>query len=379
MGPSAFIRVLLALTFVAVQVCASHCAAQSIPSRMDAIVRSYVDQKQFMGSVLVAEKGDVVFEKSYGFANLEWNEANASSTKYRLGSLTKQFTAASVLLLEERGKLNTADPVKKYLPDAPAAWDQVTIYHLLTHTSGIPNFTDFPDYIATQATPTTPQALVGRFRDKPLDFAPGTQYRYSNSGYVVLGFLIEAISGKTYAQFLQENIFAPLHMAESGYDVNAAILMHRASGYVPSANAPVHAGYIDMTVPFSAGGLYSTTPDLLRWQEALFGGHLLSASSLKKMTTPYRSGYACGLAVHTVAGRTVVEHAGGINGFNTQMAYYSRQQGGRHRVSQPERERPTGDRSHACGSGSSRAGHPAIRAEGGSLSPIHSGKVYRIL
>ncbi len=289
---------------------------------MEEIVQSYVSGKQFMGTVLVAQGDKILLDKGYGYANLEWQIPDAPEAKFRLGSITKQFTAASILLLEERGKLNTDDLVKKYMPDAPAAWDKITIYNVLTHTSGIPSFTDFPDYRSTEATPTTPEKLVARFRDKPLDFQPGEKWKYSNSGYVLLGYLIEKISGKSYQDFVQENIFKPLAMSDSGYDSNTAIIPHRAYGYSPGPNGPHNAGYIDMSIPFSAGSLYSTTHDLLLWEHGLFGGKVLSAASLKKMTTPFKENYACGLMVRTVNGHTVIEHGGGIEGFNTQLSYY---------------------------------------------------------
>ena len=289
---------------------------------MQEIVQSYVASKQFMGSVLVAQNGKVIFDKAYGFADLEWDVPNTPSTKFRLGSVTKQFTAASILLLEERGKLKTDDPVKKYMPDAPPAWEKVTIFNLLTHTSGIPSFTGFPDYASTEAIATTPEKLVARFRDKPLEFQPGEKWNYSNSGYVLLGYLIEKITGESYGQFVQENIFNPLKMKDSGYDSNSTIIPHRASGYTPTDKGISHAGYIDMTIPLSAGGLYSTTEDLLRWEEGLFGGKLLSTTSLQKLTTPFKNDYAFGLAVHQVNGHKLIEHGGGIEGFNTELAYY---------------------------------------------------------
>jgi CubicO group peptidase (beta-lactamase class C family) len=275
-----------------------------------------------MGSVLVARDGKVVLSKGYGSANLEWDVPNSPSAKFRLGSITKQFTAACILLLEERGKLKVEDPVKKYMPDAPAAWDKVTIFHLLTHTSGIPSFTGFPDYHSTEATPSTPEQLVARFRDKPLEFQPGEKWNYSNSGYVLLGFLIEKISQQSYSQFVQENIFNPLGMKDSGYDSNSTVILHRASGYTPGDKGPTNAGYIDMSIPLSAGALYSTTEDLLRWEQGLMGGKLLSAASLQKMTTPFKNDYAFGLGVHTKNGHKVIEHGGGIEGFNTDLAYY---------------------------------------------------------
>ena len=295
-------------------------------SRMDQIVQSYVSAKTFMGTVLVARGGDVLFSKGYGMANLEWDIPNSPSTKFRLGSVTKQFTAASILLLEERGKLKVEDPVKKYMPDAPAAWDKITIFHVLTHTSGIPSFTGFPDYKQTEPFETTPEKLVARFRDKPLDFQPGEKWSYSNSGYVLLGYLIEKISGQSYATFVQENIFTPLGMKDSGYDSNSKIIPHRAAGYTPGEGGPVNAGFIHMSIPFSAGSLYSTTEDLLRWERGLFGGKVLSAASLQKMTTPFKEDYAFGLGVHTTGGHKVIDHGGGIEGFNTHLAYYPEDQ-----------------------------------------------------
>src|SRR5215831_6006600 len=250
--------------FVIAIIFGSACFAQTknpvdVP-RMEQIIQSYVP-KQFMGTVLVAEDGKVLLDKGYGFANLEWQVPNTPTTKFRLGSITKQFTAASVLLLEERGKLKTDDPVKKYMPDAPVAWDKITIFHLLTHTSGIPNFTGFPDYATRQLQAMTPQQLVDWFRDKPLEFDPGTKWNYSNSGYVLLGYLIEKISGQSYADFVQQNIFTALGMKDSGYDSNSAVIERRAAGYAPGKNGPENAGFVNMTVPLSAGALYSTTED----------------------------------------------------------------------------------------------------------------------
>ena len=289
---------------------------------MNEIVQSYVANHQFMGTALVARGSQILFSKGYGSANLEWDVPNSPSTKFRLGSVTKQFTAASILLLEERGKLKTSDLVKTYLPDAPAAWDKITIYHLLTHTSGVPSFTGFPDYAKLEPFAATPAELVARFRDKPLDFQPGEKWNYSNSGYVLLGYLIEKITGGTYEKFVRENIFTPLGMKDSGYDSNSSVIPRRAEGYVNGKNGMEHAGFINMTIPHAAGALYSTTEDLLKWEQGLFGGKLLQPTSLEKMTTPVKNNYACGVGVDTVAGRKVISHGGGIEGFNTQLEYY---------------------------------------------------------
>lgn len=311
--------------FVIALILSGACLAQNKNSidvaRMEQIVQSYVP-KQFMGTVLVAQDGKVLLDQGYGFANLEWQIPNTPTTKFRLGSVTKQFTAASILLLEERGKLKVEDPVKKYMPDAPAAWDKITIFHVLTHTSGIPNFTSFPDYRDTAAAATTPEKLVARFRDKPLDFQPGEKWSYSNSGYVLLGYLIEKVSGKSYSDFVQQNIFAPLGMKDSGYDSNSAVIERRAAGYSRGKDGPVNAGFVHMSIPFSAGALYSTTEDLLRWEQGLFGGKVLKPESLAKMTTPFKEDYAFGLGVITKGGRKRIAHDGGIEGFNTSLSYY---------------------------------------------------------
>lgn len=290
--------------------------------RMQQIIASYVDDKSFMGSVLVIKDGHTLIDQGYGSADLEWTVPDSPTTKFRLGSITKQFTAASVLLLQERGKLSIDNPVSKYMPDAPAAWSKITIYNVLTHTSGIPSFTGFPDYRTTEWKDTTPAELVARFRDKPLDFEPGTKFNYSNSGYVLLGYLIEKISGQTYAEFLQQNIFIPLGMKDTGIDSNAAILPQRAQGYRRTPHGIEHDGYISMTIPFSAGALYSTTTDLVKWEQGLFGGKVLKPESLAKMTTPFKSGYGCGIFIRTVDGHKLITHGGGIEGFNTSLNYY---------------------------------------------------------
>src|SRR6476660_248668 len=316
-------RLRFALTFVLVAVSFAQEKPQSDPiARMEQIIQSYVADHKFMGSVLVARDGKTLLDKGYGFANLEWQVPDTPTTKFRIGSITKQFTAASILLLEERGKLKVEDPVKKYMPNAPAAWDKITIFHLLTHTSGIPSFTGFSDYDSHETQAMTPGKLVEWFRDKPLEFEPGTKWNYSNSGYVLLGYLIEKISGQSYIDFLQQNIFTPLGMKDSGYDSNSTVIAHRAAGYAPGKDGPENAGFVHMSIPFSAGALYSTTEDLLRWEQGLFGGKVLKPESLAKMTTPFKQDYAFGLGVSTQNGHKMIAHDGGIEGFNTSLAYF---------------------------------------------------------
>jgi CubicO group peptidase (beta-lactamase class C family) len=222
---------------------------------MDQVVANLVPGR-FMGTVLVAHGDQVLLSKGYGSANLEWQLPNAPSTKFQLASITKQFTAASILLLEEQGKLNVDDPIKKYLSDAPAAWDKITTFNLLTHTAGIPTSSDV-DFLA--GSRMTPQMLVARFRDKPLGFEPGADWNYSSAGYVLLGYLIEEISGQSYERFLQEHIFTPLGMKDSGYGSHRAIIARRAAGYGAAPDGPVNASFMEYANTFAAGALYSTT------------------------------------------------------------------------------------------------------------------------
>jgi CubicO group peptidase (beta-lactamase class C family) len=297
-------------------------ASAQDPARMEQVVQSYIANNGFMGTVLVARGADIVFNKAYGSANVELGVPNAPTTKFRLGSITKQFTAASILLLEEQGKLGLEDPIRKHMPDAPAAWEAITLYHLLTHTSGITNFTAMKEYAALKGVNTPVEKTIATFRDKPLDFPTGEKMSYSNSGYLVLGWVIEKVSGTSYAAFVQERIFSPLGMKDSGYDSNTAIIPRRAAGYVPGQGGPSNAGFIHMSIPHAAGALYSTTEDLLRWEQGLFGGKVISPASLQKMTTASKNDYALGVVVRTENGRKVVQHGGGIDGFNTALAYY---------------------------------------------------------
>lgn len=290
--------------------------------RMSEAIERRAPGGHFMGAVLVSRGETILLDEGYGSANLEWRTPNSANTRFRLASLTKQFTAAAILLLKQRGRIRLEDFVSRYLPDAPAAWSSITVFHLLTHTSGIPDLTTFPDFAEMATRPTTPEKLVASIGSKPLDFPPGADFRYSNSGYIVLGHILEKVSKQSYADFVRENIFTPLGMQNSGYDSGAEVITERAQGYVQRATGIAIADYLDMTVPFAAGGLYSTTSDLLRWERGLFGGQLISASSLASMTTPFKRDYAFGVAVDAdTNGNKVVWHGGAIDGFSVFMAY----------------------------------------------------------
>ena len=294
---------------------------QDAVARMDKVVRYFSGDQKFMGTALVARDGQVVFDRAYGYADLEWDVPHATDSKFRIGSVTKQFTAAAILLLEERGKLKVTDSARKYLTDAPAAWDKITIHHLLSHTAGVPNFTSFASYHELKFHPSPLEKTYAVFRDKPLDFEPGEKWKYSNSGYIALALIVEKASGRKFDDFLKENILTPLGLTNTGADLNALIIHHRASGYTPFGTLMRNAEYIDMTVPVGAGHLYSTTGDLFKWEQALYGGKLLKPESLAKMTTAVKDNYGYGLEIAPVYGHKAMQHGGGIDGFNSYVIW----------------------------------------------------------
>ena len=224
-------------------------------------------------------------------------------------------------MMQQDGKLKIEDPVSKYLPDAPKAWEKITIANLLGHTSGIPNFTSFKEFRVWSASPHTLHDELAFFEDKPLEFEPGSKFEYSNSNYEVLGAILEKVSGTGYGDLLRERIFEPLGMKDSGLDSDELVLPKRAEGYMPGPKGLMEARSESMSVPFSAGSIYSTTGDLLKWEQGLFGGKLLSADSLKAMTTPGKGNYGLGLMIRNEDGVRVVEHGGGIEGFNSNLIY----------------------------------------------------------
>jgi len=290
--------------------------------RMERAIDLRVASGDFMGTILVARDGQVLLNNAYGLSNVALKIASYPEVRFPLGSVTKQFTAAAILLLEERGKLSINDPIKKYLPDAPAAWDEITLFHLLTQASGIPNSMGLPRQDPKNERHFTPEQLVERLRDLPLEFRPGTSCNYSNSGYVLLGYLIEKISGKSYERFLREQLFAPLNMWNTKYEPSLAKISHRARGYTRTPEGPVAARDSDLSVAFSAAGLYSTSGDLLKWVQGLYGGKVLKPASLQKMTTPHINHCAFGIDVESAPnGGQIYSQSGAIEGFETRVVY----------------------------------------------------------
>lgn len=296
-------------------------AENNIADQADAYMKAHLKLQQFNGSILIAEEGEILISRGYGMANFEHNIPCTADTKFRLGSITKQFTATAILQLQEKGKLRVNDPVSKYLPDYPTA-DSFTIHHLLTHTSGVPSFTNFPDYRKIMVRPMSQKEIIALFKDKPLEFEPGSKFQYSNSGYFLLGHLVEIISGQDYDEYLQEHIFLPLDMLDSGYDHNNLIIKRRAAGYRLERGELFNADYIHMNIPHGAGALYSTVEDLYKWDQALYKEKILSRATLNKMFTPALNGYGYGWGIGSIFEHKRISHSGGINGFVTNITRF---------------------------------------------------------
>jgi len=313
---------LLLVAEVSAQTAVALPSAQEITRKVDDYMAAAMRVNRFSGAVLLARDGQPIESRGYGMANIELSVPNSPETVFRLGSVTKQFTGMAIVMLQERGKLSVNDPICKYLSDCPQAWQPITIKNLLTHTAGIPNYTEFPDFTKTAAVDTTAAELTSRFRDKPLQFALGEKYAYSNSGYYLLGTIIERASGKPYADFLQENIFGPLGMKQTGYDNPVRIIKNRAAGYARTSDGFINAAPISMSTAYAAGALYSTVGDLLLWDQALYTEKLVSRKSLDEAFTPFKSNYGYGWSIGKRFDRQVIAHGGGIFGFSSYIARY---------------------------------------------------------
>lgn len=317
-----------ALLLTALFLFAAHAApAQTPVARIDTLLASYHDYGLFNGNVLVADGGEIVYEKSFGPANRSWDVPHAADTRFRIGSITKQFTAALVLQLVEEGAVELDAPITRYLPDYPAMQgDSVTVHHLLTHTSGIPSYTSLPNFLELTRDPYAPDSFLTVFSGLDLEFEPGTQYRYSNSGYFILGVLVEHVTGLPYADALRRRLLDPLGLDDTGYETNAAIVKKMARGYFKTVGGYERAPYLDTSVPYAAGMLYATARDLYDWNRALHSGQVFEdAETLERMTTPFLDGYAYGLTVSDQplgedSVRTIA-HGGGIFGFTAMLRY----------------------------------------------------------
>jgi CubicO group peptidase (beta-lactamase class C family) len=295
----------------------------ALAAKIEEYMQGHVKTNGFSGSILLAREGTALISKGYGYANIEWQIPNTPQTKFRIGSITKQFTSMAIMQLREQGKLKIEDSVCAYLTPCPDTWKPVTIHHLLTHTSGIPTYTGLAEWRKVNMVPKTVDEMIGFFRDLPLQWTPGEKYAYNNSGYFLLGAVIEKITAKKYEEVLREQILTPLGLENTGYDWSATILPRRASGYSGRPPALRNAAALDMQQPYSAGSLYSTTEDLLKWDQALYTGKLLPTAAKELMWTPFKNNYAYGWTIMPPSAATFghrrVAHGGGINGFSAMI------------------------------------------------------------
>jgi CubicO group peptidase (beta-lactamase class C family) len=315
------VGLVLALTCVQGSVFAQGRAV-GLEERIEAIVRGIYRPGEPGAAVLVRRGGQILLRQGYGEANLEWNAQVTPETVFRLGSITKQFTAVCILKLAEQGKIALDDPVSRFLPEARGG---ETVEHLLTHTSGLGSLDRVPGYAAWSRAELKPGDLVALLAGGPRDFRPGEDWQYSDANYILLGALIEKVSGVPYQDFLRENVLLPLGMKSTYYDDGSQILRARAAGYSYAQGQVKNAPYLNLEAVSSAGALVSTVDDLARWDEALYGDRLVSWQLLARAFTPYRlrygkpTFYGYGWVIHDFHGEAVFEHGGRINGFEAHL------------------------------------------------------------
>ena len=290
------------------------------------IVQHYVQANRFMGNVLIAQEDQIVYEASFGYANLELNVLHNPLTKFRIASVTKPLTAAAIMVLESRGLVKLENTVQAHLPDFPDG-DRITVRHLLNHTSGIANYTSLPDFErVTRQFHTLPE-VIALFAGKPLEFAPGSQRMYSNSNYILLTAILESITTQSYADVLRELVLEPLGLSDTGVDESASVLPDRASGYAWASKKYHHAQHMDISVASGAGGLYSTARDLQRFARGVCTGELLGADATERVfnltaTVNDDLQYGLGWEINTIAHEPVYRHGGTIFGFKSSLSYF---------------------------------------------------------
>lgn len=306
--------------------------SQSLESKIDALITSNYTPNEPGISILVAKNGVPIYQKAFGKANLELATPMTINNVFQIGSITKQFTAVAILMLEEQGKLQLNDNIQKFIPDYPTAGNTITIHHLLNHTSGIKNSTPVGKQGAISKTDMTPDELINYFKNTPLNFTPGNSFKYSNAGYIILGRIIEVVSRQSYSQFIEQQIFNKLNMSSSSYGNMKSIIKNRIPGYQMEQNTFVNADYMSLTLPYSAGSILSTVNDLLLWQNALNTNNLIKQSTFKKAITPtiLNNGktipYGYGFRIATIADSHVIAHTGSTKGFKAIALFLPKEQ-----------------------------------------------------
>ena len=298
-------------------------AKEDIQSKIDEYIRAYEEINWFSGAILVAKDGKVLFEKGYGKSDFENNIQNSPKTKFRICSLTKSFTAMAIMQLEGKGLLSLNDTLSKYITDYPAG-DKITIYHLLTHTSGIVNHTELPSFLTDRRLkPCSVTHTISTFKNKPLDFEPGEKFEYSNSNYILLGLIIEKVSGVPYGDFIRDNIFEPLEMHNSGFEYHGQEIENFAKGYGLANGEITDADFRVMSNAHASGALYSTVEDLYRWDRALYTEKLIDKSKLNDMFKPHKGKYGYGWGVDEIFNKKVSAHGGDVEGFQTYITRFA--------------------------------------------------------
>tara|TARA_B100000809_G_C15089506_1_gene512657 strand:+ start:58 stop:1710 length:1653 start_codon:yes stop_codon:yes gene_type:complete len=316
---------------LAFQLISVFCFSQINTNAIDSIMNSNYLQDEPGAAIVITKGGKEIYAKGFGMANLEFEVPMTSKMIFRIASITKQFTAVSILLLEEKGKLNISDDFRKYLPGYPDPGKVITIEHLLTNTSGIPDYVSFPNHDEISQTKVTTSEILDIFKDKPLEFEPGEHYSYSSSGYNVLGAIIESVSGMTYEEFVETEIFKNLGMYNSFYDHPEEVVKNKLLGYVKDTLGYRRADYITMSDPFSAGALSSTVHDLAIWNKSIHDGKLISVESLARAFMPFKlnsgelSSYGFGWESHLFLGHQLYHHRGLINGFRSSGFYFPKE------------------------------------------------------
>ena len=302
---------------------ATPATGQTISAKLNGYIKSWSQNRHFSGAVLVAKKDKILLREGYGMANDRTKENVKPETPFRIASLTKSFTAMAIMQLAEQKKLNLSDPLSKYLPGYPKG-DSITLFQIVHHTAGIPDFLDFPTYWEKLNDSCTVEEAVAIFKNKPLQFSPGSQWAYSNSGYVMLGFLIEIITKKSLADYFYENIFELLNMKHTGWESARPIETFGATGYYLEGENRRPTQSVNMSVNHGAGALYSTIDDLYKWDRALYTEKLLLKENLERIFTPHLNAYGggWGIMTHQRFGKYYIFMNGRFSGFTAHISRY---------------------------------------------------------
>ena len=318
----------IAFSFIVFLCFVSKAHAQTLESQIDLLLSTEYKADAPGATAIVVKKGKVIYRKAFGLADLELNVPMIPEHVIEVRSITKQFTAISILMLMEQGKLSLDDEITKFIPDYPTQGKTITIHHLLTHTSGIQNYVGMKSFVSRVRTSMTPTEMINFFKNEPMDFDPGEEFKYNNSAYFLLGYIIEKLSGETYGSFIENQIFKKLGMSSSLYGNRSKIVKNRAAGY-QNKNGYINSNYMNFSVSYSAGGMMTTIDDLAKWQDALNNNRLIKKETLKKAFTNHTlnngefMNYGYGWFINEINGTVSLEHGGSYLGFDSYGIYIS--------------------------------------------------------